>query len=88
MTIRITGEMLKRYTEDDLLRAVLLAYQVEERAFKPINGLASVAGVKRGVMIKALAGQTHLGGKPWIRIEKRLKAKMYHEWLNAQAELL
>ena len=79
---------MRGYEEDDLLRAVLALYQIQERALKGIDGLAGVAGVKRGVMLKALAGQTHLGGKAWKRIEKRFKARIYQEWLDAQEETM
>jgi hypothetical protein len=88
MTIEITREMLAGWQEHKLLRFLRALYEAQEQSDKGIEGIASVAGVKRGKMIKALNGTSDLGGDAWAKIEKHFKTRIYHEWLDARARLL
>lgn len=87
MTMQITREMLRGWKEHKLLRVLRALYEAQEDSEKGIEGMASVAGVKRGKMIMALNGTSDLGGESWTRLEKHFKNRIYHEWLDARAEL-
>jgi len=88
MTIQVTRENLARWKEYKLLRFLRAYYEAEIDSDKGIEGMASVANVKRGKMIKALNGTTDLGAEAWVRIEKHFKNRVYHELLDAKAKLL
>jgi len=82
MTIVVTEDKLKDYSETDLFRLAQALYQVEHIHENPIDGFASFLKCSRSVVVKWMNGETFPGSDRWFIIEAVLGVKLHREWLK------
>ena len=87
MTFRIEGEDLKTDTENRLLRRAMHMLGMLYPEIDAREMLCDITTLTNAQIGKALTlEKTSIGGRAWLRLEKKLKVPLYHLWLDAQEE--
>jgi hypothetical protein len=80
----LSEAQLAHAPESALLHLAFAVFGVSNPNLNQHAAFAEAAGVSRTTLVKALAGETHIGGEAWRRIERTLNMEVYQEWLKSQ----